>query len=335
MTHAWQIPEIIKAGHIEVLVTDIKKAKEFYVETLGFVVTSSDEEHIFLRGYEERYHHSLLLTLAEKPGVGHFAFRVREERDLERIISLARRKGLRAERFGSEKEKGLHFGARIEDPFGFPVEFYCEMKKEDWLIRSYNMQKGAKISRLDHFNLLVPDVSSAFNWYTQELGFICTELTELENGQDIWAAWLRRKHTCHDVALMTGKGPRVHHAGFTVPDRVCIMDTADILASSGYIKSMERGPGRHGISNAFFLYLRDDDGNRIELYTGDYLSADPDWEPIKWKLNDPQRQTFWGSPAPDSWFNEAMPVMSFFTSQFIPLKEPSIVDRPTFSSPAH
>jgi len=116
------------------------------------------------------------------------------------------------------------------------------------------------------------------------------------------------------------------------PDRINIMDCADLLASSGYLKSIERGPGRHGISNAFFLYLRDADNNRIELYTGDYLSADPDWEPVRWKLNDPQRQTFWGAPAPESWFNEAMQVRSFFSSSFQALKKPKLTDRPTYMS---
>jgi len=108
------------------------------------------------------------------------------------------------------------------------------------------------------------------------------------------------------------------------------MDCADVLASSGYLGSIERGPGRHGVTNAFFLYLRDPDGNRIELYTGDYLTADPDYAPIKWKLNDPQRQTFWGAPTPESWFNEAMRVQSPETGGFVDMTVPKIVDRPDY-----
>lgn len=85
---------------------------------------------------------------------------------------------------------------------------------------------------------------------------------------------------------------------------------------------MESGPGRHGISNAFFLYLRNPDGYRIGLYTGDYLSADPDWKPIRWKLNDPQRQTFWGAPVPESWFREAHEVISISDGREIKTIEP-------------
>jgi catechol 2,3-dioxygenase len=76
------------------------------------------------------------------------------------------------------------------------------------------------------------------------------------------------------------------------------------MATSGYLDNMERGPGRHGISNAFFLYMRDPDGHRVELFTSDYLTVDPDHAPIRWSLTDPRRQTLWGHPAPASWFNE-------------------------------
>jgi catechol 2,3-dioxygenase len=74
------------------------------------------------------------------------------------------------------------------------------------------------------------------------------------------------------------------------------------MATTGYVSNLERGPGRHGISNAFFLYILDPDGHRIEIYCSDYQTVDPDLEAIKWDLKDPQRQTLWGAPAPRSWF---------------------------------
>ena len=46
------------------------------------------------------------------------------------------------------------------------------------------------------------------------------------------------------------------------------------------------------------------DGHRIEIYCSDYQTVDPDLEPIRWDLKDPQRQTLWGAPAPKSWFEE-------------------------------
>lgn len=96
-----------------------------------------------------------------------------------------------------------------------------------------------------------------------------------------------------------------------------IIDLLDLMATTGYVKNIERGPGRHGISNAFFLYVRDPDGHRIELYCSDYQTIDPDHEPIRWDLRDPQRQTLWGAPAPRSWFEEG----TEFTDT--PVRQPS------------
>lgn len=303
---------------------------------MGFVLTDKDASHLYLRGIEDRHHHCFVLTKADKPGVGHLAFRVSDEEDLLALERLFRGNHCHPEWRKPGAEAGLGKALRVEDPFGFPLEFYADMEKERWMLQKFHQQKGAKVMRLDHFNLLLPSVQGGYRWYTEKLGFTCTELTETDGRKrPVWAAWLRRKQTCHDVALMTGRGPRVHHAGFTVYDRNAIMDGADILAAGGHARSMERGPGRHGISNAFFLYLRDPDGNRIELYTGDYLSSDPDWEPIRWKLNDPQRQTFWGASTPASWFNEAMLVRSSKTGAFRRPQAPMIVDRPDYLVSAH
>ena len=328
--------DIVRAGHIEYLVTDLARARNFYANVLGFIVTQSDSKHVYLRGLEERQHHSLTLTEAEEPGVGHLAFRVSEEGQLEEVKALLEERGCFTMWLDRGGEAGLGRALRTQDPFGFPVEFYVSMQREEWMLQRFEKYKGGKVMRLDHFNLAVPHVRDAYKWYSEALGFVCTETTETEGRRpDLWAAWLRRKHTCHDVALMTGKGPRVHHSGFTVADRQSIMDCADVLGATGHVDSMERGPGRHGISNAFFLYLRDPDGNRLELYTGDYLSADPDWTPIRWKLNDPQRQTFWGAPAPSSWFDDAMRVRSFKRRGFVEMEQPRIVDRPGKNPPAH
>ena len=82
----------------------------------------------------------------------------------------------------------------------------------------------------------------------------------------------------------TGRGPRLHHIGVWNADALDILHICDVMATSGYLANMERGPGRHGISNAFFLYIRDPDGHRVELFTSDYLTVDPDHEPIRWSL---------------------------------------------------
>ncbi len=218
---------------------------------------------------------------------------------------------------------------RVQDPTGLPIEFYHQMEQRERLLQRFDLYRGAHIMRLDHFNCQVTDVQSAVDWFTGTLGFQCSEYTVTEHDR-LWAAWLRRKQDVHDIALMNGVGPRMHHGGFWVCDTSSVLRACDVLASAGYADSIERGPGRHGLSNAFFLYVRDPDGNRIELYTSDYLIADADWQPIKWHINDARRATFWGHKPPPSWFDEASLVESIETGELMPTAVPPLHDRPDF-----
>lgn len=325
--------DIVRTSHVEFIVTDLERSRQFYVDTLGFVETKSDsttspskkKERIYLRGVEDRFHHSLVLTAGDSPAVAHIAYRVRSEEDLDLVAALFEKDLHLPTKWltRGEDEEGMGRALRAQDPYGFPLEFFHEMDQEEWLLRRFDRHRSSRVLRIDHVNILVPEVDSIAKLYTEQLGFFCSEFTETEDEPPkLWATWLKRKPTVHDIAIMTGVGPRLHHAGFYVSEKDNILDSADILASRGYVENMERGPGRHGISNAFFLYVRDPDGHRIELYTGDYLSTDPGWEPLKWKLNDPQRQTFWGAPAPERWFSEASTVLSVFSGAPVPTSKP-------------
>jgi len=325
-----QLPfTVLKTGHVELRVTDLERARAFYVDLLGFVETERDGSCLYLRGLEEWEHHSLVLRQAPSPGLGHIAYRVAGEEDLEELARLARDRGLPARRVGPGEERGQGRALRIQDPLGFPVEFYHEVERVERWLQRFHLYRGAQVMRIDHVNLHTPDVQAGQDWYMGALGFMVSEYTETEDQPPrLWATWLHRKQNVHDVALMTGPGPRLHHVGFWLPEPACVLRAADILAAAGFESAIERGPGRHGISNAMFLYLRDPDGNRIELYTSDYLIPDPDFEPIRWTLNDPKRQTYWGHAAPKSWFDEASLVETFDGTGFMEVRQPELADRP-------
>ena len=322
---------ITRAAHLEFRVTDLGRARAFYVDTLGFVETAKDKNRIYLGGYEERDLYSLVLRKEESAGVGHIAFRVSDASDLEQLAKLYEQNRCAVRWVDAGYEEGQGKAVRVQDPSGLPIEFFHEIAQRDRLLQRYDLYRGAHVMRLDHFNCQVPDVQKVHDWFTQQLGFHCSEYTVTEGKpEQLWATWLNRKQDVHDIALMNGIGPRVHHGGFWVSDQQSVLRTCDILASAGMVSAIERGPGRHGLSNAFFLYLRDPDRNRIELYTGDYIIADPDWKPIKWSINDPRRATFWGHTPPASWFNDASRIESIMTGELMPVSEPRLRDRPDF-----
>ncbi|MBX5437573.1 MAG: 3,4-dihydroxyphenylacetate 2,3-dioxygenase [Alicyclobacillaceae bacterium] len=309
---------ILRAGHAELLVTDIQKAKMFYVDVLGFVVTEETDTQLYLRGVEERLHHSLVLTVAERPAVGHLSFRVTSNKHVESLYQFYQSLGCSPVYCEPGEESGQGLAVRVRDPFGFPLEFYAEMEPAECLLQKYHLHRGAAPRRIDHFNCFVDALQDCCAFWQEQMGFCLTEYVETDDEpRELRAVWMRRKPNVHDLALMRGSGPRLHHVGFWMDDILSIIHTCDILGGAELHEHIERGPGRHGISNAFFLYLRDPDGHRVELYTSDYLTIDPDLQPIRWSATDPRRQTLWGHPTPDSWWKEASPVMDLVTKQVV------------------
>jgi catechol 2,3-dioxygenase len=325
---------VIRAAHVELKVTDLPRSRAFYVDLLGLNVSYEDAEILCLRGIEERNHHSLVLRQAERPAVTHIGFRMAGEEDVEQAAALAASAGLRHRWVEAGDEPGQGRALRMHDPMGIPVEFYAEMAWEPSLLQKFHLHRGPGLQRLDHFNCGVPDVQQAFDWYTGTYGFRCSEYTDTDDGDDsrLWAAWLFRKPNVHDLALMNARGPRLHHFAYWVENALSLIKACDILAAAGYGSAIERGPGRHGLSNAMFLYLRDPDGHRVELYTGDYLTADPDLAPIRWSVHDKQRQTFWGYAAPASWFEELSTFEDVLTGEPVPMSDALLRHRPQTAS---
>jgi catechol 2,3-dioxygenase len=302
--------DILRTAYGEFVVADLGRARAFYVDALGFVVTEETADALYLRGYEERHHHSLVLRRGEHGHVACIGYRLASPDDLELLAKHLESVGCPL-RWMDEPRPGQGRTLRVQDPLGFPVEFFHEMDRAERLLQRFDLHRGAHVMRLDHFNLHVPDVHEAFEFY-RSLGFRMSEYTSTDPpDEQLWAAWMYRKPDVHDVALMNGDGPRLHHLGFWTADTASILRTCDLLAAMGRADAIERGPGRHGLSNAFFLYLRDPEGHRIELYTSDYYTGDPDLEPIRWSVNDPRRGTFWGHAAPMSWFEESSLVAGF------------------------
>lgn len=289
---------IVRLSHVELRVTDLAWSRAFYVDTLGLQVTHEDATHIYLRAMEERGHHCVMLKKAEAGSVGVLGFKVWSEEDLDRAEAWFRSRDLPTA-WIERPFMGRVLSTR--DPMGIPLEFYAKMDRLPSIHQKYKLYQGVKPLRIDHFNMFSPNVDASVQFYG-DMGFRVTEYTADEETDRTWAAWMQRKGGVHDVAFTNGTGPRLHHLAFWVPTPLNIIDLLDLMSTTGYVTNIERGPGRHGISNAFFLYIRDQDGHRTEIYCSDYQTIDPDMEPIKWDLKDPQRQTLWGAAAPRSWF---------------------------------
>ncbi len=299
--HNFDLPfNIIRCSHVEYGVTDLEASRKFYVDCFGMIESERTSDRLYLRCLEERNHHSFILRKSREPKVYSIGFKVSSEKDLNALCDHMSSLGIKSQ-WVDRHAQGRTLALR--SPQGIPLEFYYHMQQETCMLRNYGMYKGMHPQRFDHFNVFTPDAQFTYEFFVRELGFRLTEYTLTEKGE-MWAAWMHRKGNVHDMALTNGDGPRLHHSAIWVPTALNIIHLLDVMSTTGYVDHIERGPGRHGVSNAFFLYVRDPDGHRIEIYTCDYMTVDPDFVPLGWNLRDPQRQTLWGAPAPRSWFEE-------------------------------
>ena len=296
----------MRAAYAELVVTDLDESRRFWVDLLGFAITRADDGVLYLRGYDELTHHNLILRQGRRPRRPGSP-----SGSAPRPTSAGPRRSTPRSAPGPRacpraSPPGVGEAVRAEDPLGFTVEFFFAADHPPRLQQRYDLRRGAEPARLDHFNIVVPDVRAAYEYYPS-LGFGLSET--IEDGDTLYAAWMFRKQTVHDVAFTGGDGPRLHHLGFFAHESHQVLRICDILGSLHEEFLIERGPGRHGVSNACYVYLRDPDGHRVELYTSDYYTGDPDHPVLRWSVRDPRRRDFWGHPVIPSWYTEASTVL--------------------------
>lgn len=317
--------DILRAAYAELQVTDLEASERFYVDLLGMIVTERTSDALYLRGWEERLHHSLILRRASVAAAARLGFRVRAEGDLDLLAADLESQGLTIA-WVQAPDPGVGRVLRAWDPFGYPLEFFHEMAQLETQLQRFDLHRGAPVLRFDHLNLHTPRLEEAFRFWAG-LGFRCSEYISSDGADErLTGAWLLRKPSVHDVALTAGRGPRLHHTAFWIGEPAGVLRACDQIAAAGHPDAIERGPGRHGVSNAFFVYLRDPDGHRIELYSCDYYTGDPDLKPLRWSVNDARCRSFWGTRAPDSWYDESSAILGQ-DGKIVPTEDSAVDER--------
>jgi catechol 2,3-dioxygenase-like lactoylglutathione lyase family enzyme len=122
---------ITRASHLVYTVRDLSRSREFYTEVLDLVVSDEDRNTLYLRGVEERVHHSLVLKRTDQtPACIRAGLRVEDEEDLEKAKFWFEQRGMPAE-FVELPHQGrtLH----TTDVAGTPLELYSTITRAERL----------------------------------------------------------------------------------------------------------------------------------------------------------------------------------------------------------
>ncbi|MCR8547400.1 catechol 2,3-dioxygenase [Salipiger sp. P9] len=317
MTYQEPIHDVAQLAHVEIYSPDVDATVWFFRDLLGMSVAGREGNSVHMRAYEDFYHHSLTITHRDKPGLGHIGWRSLSPQALERRAAAVEKTGLG--RGWIEGATGHGKAYEFTSPDGhlnriFWDVDYAEIPEEDRSCLLNRPQKrplqGVPVRRLDHVNIMTSDVSETRGFYEDALGFRTRENIVL--GGEEAGAWMSVSPLVHEIACMkdrSGAKGRFHHVAFWYGLPQHLNDIADVFAERGI--QVEAGPGKHGISQAMFMYVYEPGGNRVELF-GDcgYLIFDPAWKTRTWtEENLDQGVIFYGSPVPQEFFLYGTPDM--------------------------
>ena len=147
-----------------------------------------------------------------------------------------------------------------------------------------HQHKGAGALRMDHYQVLVPDVLANAKFY-MDLGFRISDYLYVEAAGVVVGTFLHRKNNPWDIVFLTRSGPRFHHGGYVVEAFEDIVRACDVAGNLGFGDRIEHGPGRHGHQHSYYLYVRDPDGHRTELLLPGIQLIDIDEEPVMCPVN--------------------------------------------------
>lgn len=309
---------ITRASHVRLAVTDPERSRDFYRDVVGLVVTKETDDAIYLRGLEEAAHHSLVLERGDEAKALQIGLRVRTDADILAAEAHFKSIGIEHERVELDHQGPT---LRFRDPVGTLMELTSSMDVVERKMQNYDEFRAGFPQRLDHYQVVTYDVQKATDFWTA-LGMRMSEYTAKDGTDELWGSWMEVKGNTHDLVFTNGRGPRLHHFAYAVPDGGSLIHAADVAGALGFGDEIDRGPGRHGISNALFLYLRDPDQHRVELFNTHYQFIDLETPPIRWDVTNPRRAQLWGMPASNRWFFEA----SEFPGE--PVHEPTLTANP-------
>ena len=290
---------ITRASHLVSRVRDLGASRAFYCDLMGLVVSDETADTLWLRGLEEACHHSLVLKTGE-PAAERLGMRVLTEEDLDLVQAHFAAAG-----FPTAWVAVPHQGRTLHttDPAGTPLEFCATMDVRERYFARIDQYHGACALRLDHFQVVTPKVKESLDFYNG-LGFRLSEY--VVKADELQMIFLQRKGNPHDIVFANSPGPRLHHCAFQVPETHHLMHVCDLMVLGDKEGQVEFGPARHFSPGlARFLYLRDPDGHRVELFPSHYHTVDIEDEPVRWEAPD-FKIGGWTVP-PDRWWHDTTP----------------------------
>jgi catechol 2,3-dioxygenase len=167
---------------------------------------------------------------------------------------------------------------------------------------------GVGARTIDHVTVGTDDVLRDVNWFREKLDFRYMEYTVLDDSPEtLIFGMVSTTEQAHNLGIILnpdGPAGAAHHLAYWLDQESEVARAADIFMEAGF--PVEYGPGKHGMGENTFLYVREPSGFRVEIFSGGYRNYMPDWEPVGWMPKLGSLDIYKNRSVPDS-MNELFP----------------------------
>jgi catechol 2,3-dioxygenase len=317
---------IAQLAHVEVITPKPEQSASFFKDILGLEESGRAGRSVYFGGWGEFFHHSLQLTEGSAPAIAHTAWRTEGPRELEACVESLDAAGCG---MGWQEPTVGHGPAyRFRAPGGQIHEVFWESERyaapPELAPRVPNrpqhyITRGSGARRIDHVTFNTDDPFRDAKGFQETLGFRLMEYANLDHADVVVTAFVSSTPMSHDLGLvldavnrpgkLSGMKGRANHVAFWVDSREDVLRTADLYVEAGL--SIEYGPGKHGVGENLFLYVREPGGMRVELFSGGYMLYAPDIFPFEWKVSQGSLNV-WNPNhmIPDGYLFEAFPPLA-------------------------
>jgi catechol 2,3-dioxygenase len=270
-------------AYAELISAEPDETVRWLVDVLGLEETTREGQSVYLRGFAEWLHSSLIVTEGPEPALGRIGWRTYGPGDPEAIAERVEGEWV-SERPGRGAAYAYRapVGRHLHEVF-WETELYeapPEQREPDQLFRPQRFPgRGAQARYLDHITIATPGMADDIAFY-KTLGARHTGQIHPEPGFNVFSTMTCNgvRHT-HDLGMVpdfSGATGRVNHIAFRVDQRLDVERAAEVCLAND--TPIEFGPGVHGIDEITYLYVREPGGVRIEINAGGWVNQMPDWE---------------------------------------------------------
>jgi catechol 2,3-dioxygenase len=303
-------------AHVELTTPTLEQSLAFWTDIVGLEETAGEGGSVYLRAWADGFHHTLKLTEGAEAGLGHIAWRSDGPEQLQQAVQRLTAAGV-GEGW-SEGDLGHGPAFRYRAPGGHLHEIFWEVER---FSAPAGMESpfpnrpqryvpcGIAARCLDHVTIATADPRADAVWHRDTLGHRFMEYTVAPDRPDFPVFCMTT--TCeraHDLGMVWDPSPlrgRINHFAYFVDSREELLRAADVFLNQGV--ALEYGPGKHGMGEQDYLYVRDPSGMRVEINAGGYRNYEPDWEPVRFEPQEGSLDFYGNRPMPHSMF-ESFPV---------------------------